>query len=156
MSFPTSYSRILPIIKFLFPKLGDNFWTIPAMNAFAGKQINSNFPFSPFISGRTCQILSRLLSKCGFSCAALHSMMNQKKRFESLHLFKSKQVSSSLNVLLPKFVDFLLLFLLFCLELSFEFLLSIFMFSLEFDRLRFWWRRTRLLAGSTFPRSISW
>lgn len=40
---------------------------------------------------RTCQILSRLLSKCGFSCAALHSMMNQKKRFESLHLFKSKQ-----------------------------------------------------------------
>jgi len=40
---------------------------------------------------RTCQILSRLLSKCGFSCAALHSMMNQKKRFDSLHLFKSKQ-----------------------------------------------------------------
>jgi len=40
---------------------------------------------------RTCQILSRLLTKCGFSCAALHSMMNQKKRFDSLHLFKSKQ-----------------------------------------------------------------
>ena len=48
--------------------------------------------FSPLLFNRTCQILSRLLSKCGFSCAALHSMMNQRKRFDSLHLFKSKQV----------------------------------------------------------------